>query len=58
MGYKNINPEYRADVGFAVKNDRKWLTFYQSYKKNWDKGFFKGTSYAIKKDILYDDELI
>jgi len=54
LGYKHINPEYRADVGFAVKNDRKWLTFYQSYKKNWDKGFFKGTSYAIKKDILYD----
>jgi len=54
LGYKNINPEYRADVGFAVKNDRKWLTFYQSYKKNWDKGFFKGASYAIKKDILYD----
>ena len=54
LGYKHINPKYRADVGFAVKNDRKWLTFYQSYKKNWDKGFFKGTSYAIKKDILYD----
>ena len=54
LGYKHINPEYRADVGFAIKNDRKWLTFYQSYKKNWDKGFFKGTSYAIKKDILYD----
>ena len=50
LGYKHINPEYRADVGFAVKNDRKWLTFYQSYKKNWDKGFFKGASYGIITD--------
>ena len=28
LGYKYIDPEYRADVGFAVKNDRKWLKYF------------------------------
>ena len=26
VGYKHIDPNYRTDVGFAVKNDRKWIT--------------------------------
>ena len=30
LGYKYIDPKYRADVGFSVKNDRKWLTYFQS----------------------------
>jgi hypothetical protein len=54
LGYKYIDPEYRADVGFVVKNDRKWLTFYQGYEKYNDKNFVKKTFYGIQSDILYN----
>ena len=54
VGYKHIDPNYRADVGFAVKNDRKWITLLQSHNKFWDNGFIKTASFTVKKDILYD----
>ena len=54
VGYKHIDPNYRTDVGFAVKNDRKWITLLQSHNKFWDNGFIKTASLTIKKDILYD----
>lgn len=54
VGYKHIDPNYRADVGFAVKNDRKWITLLQSHNKFWDNGFMKTASFTVKKDILYD----
>lgn len=54
IGYKHIDPSYRADVGFAVKNDRKWITLLQSHNKFWDNGFIKTASFTVKKDILYD----
>jgi hypothetical protein len=54
IGYKHIDPNYRADVGFAVKNDRKWITLLQSHDKFWDNGFIKTASFTVKKDILYD----
>ena len=54
IGYKHIDPNYRADIGFAVKNDRKWITLLQSHNKFWDNGFIKTASFTVKKDILYD----
>ncbi|MFL2990843.1 MAG: hypothetical protein ACJZZ7_03190 [Cytophagales bacterium] len=54
VGYKHIDPNYRADVGFAVKNDRKWITLLQSHNKFWNNGFIKTASFTVKKDILYD----
>ena len=54
LGYKHIDPSYRADIGFAVKNDRKWITLLQSHNKFWDNGFIKTASFTVKKDILYD----
>ena len=54
IGYKHIDPSYRADIGFAVKNDRKWITLLQSHNKFWDNGFIKTASFTVKKDILYD----
>ena len=54
LGYKYIDPEYRADVGFAVKNDRKWLTYYQSYKSFYEKRFLKNLEYSIKYDMLHN----
>ena len=54
LGYKYIDPEYRADVGFAVKNDRKWLTYYQSYKSFYEKRFIQNLEYSIKYDMLHN----
>ncbi|MDG2342642.1 MAG: hypothetical protein P8L24_06245 [Cytophagales bacterium] len=54
LGYKYIDPEYRADVGFAVKNDRKWLTYYQSYKSFYEKRFLQNLEYSIKYDMLHN----
>lgn len=54
LGYKYIDPEYRADVGFAVKNDRKWLTYFQSYSSFRDKGFLQNISYSLKYDMLHN----
>ena len=54
LGYKYIDPEYRADVGFAVKNDRKWLTFFQNYESFYEKRFLQKIEYSIKYDMLHD----
>ena len=54
LGYKYIDPKYRADVGFAVKNDRKWLTYFQSYTSYKDKGFLQKLSYSVKYDMLHN----
>ncbi len=54
LGYKYIDPEYRADVGFAVKNDRKWFTYYQSYKSFYEKRFLQNLEYSIKYDMLHN----
>ena len=54
LGYKYIDPEYRADVGFAVKNDRKWLTFFQNYESFYEKGFLQKMEYSIKYDMLHN----
>ena len=54
LGYKYIDPKYRADVGFAVKNDRKWLTYFQSYTSYRDEGFLRNISYSLKYDMLHN----
>ncbi len=54
LGYKYIDPGYRADVGFAVKNDRKWITYFQSYTNFKEKGLIKNLRYFIKYDMLHN----
>ncbi len=54
LGYKHIDPGYRADVGFAVKNDRKWITYFQSYTNFKEKGLIKNLRYFIKYDMLHN----
>ena len=54
LGYKYIDPGYRADVGFAVKNDRKWLTFFQNYESFYEKRFLQKIEYSVKYDMLHD----
>ena len=44
--YKNLSPGYRTDVGFVVKNDRRWLTLVQEYKNIINKNF---TYFSLSK---------
>ena len=54
LSYKYIDPNYRADVGFAVKNDRKWLTYFQSYTSYKESGFLRNMTYSLKYDMLHN----
>ena len=53
IAYKHIDPNYRADVGFAVKNDRKWITLLQSHNKFWNEGFLKKNDFSQSRKIYY-----
>ena len=52
--YKNISPGYRADVGFVVKNDRRWLTLYHGYYNLINKKNLQSFSFSFKGDFLYN----
>ncbi len=52
--YKNLSPEYRADVGFVVKNNRRWLTLYHEYRKILDKKNIQSFGFGFKGDFLYN----
>ena len=32
LTYKDISPNFQADVGFVVKNNRRWATLYHTYQ--------------------------
>ena len=52
--YKNLSPGYRTDVGFVVKNDRRWLTLVQGYKNIINKKNIQSYSLGFKGDFLYN----
>ena len=54
--YKNLSPGYRTDVGFVVKNDRRWLTLVQEYKNIINKKNIQSYGFGFKGDFLYNFE--
>lgn len=51
--YRNISPQYRADVGFAVKNNRRWGTFYHQYLNILNKPGIQEFGFGTKIDMVY-----
>ena len=51
--YRNISPQYRADVGFAVKNNRRWGTFYHQYLNILNKPGVQEFGFGTKIDLVY-----
>ena len=51
--YRNIAPDYQADVGFVVKNNRRWLTFFHEYQNFANKKALQFFSLGTKADVNY-----
>ena len=54
--YRNISPQYRADVGFVVKNNRQWGTFYHEYLNILNKPGIQSFGFGTKIDMVYTFE--
>ena len=54
--YRNISPQYRADVGFVVKNNRQWGTFYHEYLNILNKPGIQSFGFGTKIDLVYTFE--
>ena len=54
--YRGITPDYRADVGFTPKNNRKWLTLSQGYESFFENSLVSKLETSIKGDITYNYE--
>lgn len=50
---RNISPEYQANVGFVVKNNRRWLTLYHEYQNFFNKRGLQFFNLGTKADINY-----
>jgi hypothetical protein len=53
---KNISPNYQTDVGFMVKNNRRWATIYNSYQNFFNKKGLQFFSFGTKADLVYTFE--
>ncbi|MDA9879445.1 carbohydrate binding family 9 domain-containing protein [Flavobacteriaceae bacterium] len=51
--YRNITPEYQANVGFVVKNNRRWGTFFHEYQNFINKKGLQFFSIGTKADLNY-----
>ena len=51
--YRNITPEYQANVGFVVKNNRRWGTFFHEYQNFINKKGLQFFSVGTKADLNY-----
>ncbi len=51
--FRNIAPDYQADVGFVVKNNRRWLTFFHQYQNFANKKALQFFSLGTKADVNY-----
>ena len=56
FSFSNISPNYQSDVGFMVKNNRRWTTFFQSYQNYLNKKALQFFSIGSKLDVLYTFE--
>ena len=50
---RNISPEYQANVGFVVKNNRRWATLFNEYQNFINKKGLQFFSFGTKADINY-----
>ena len=51
--YRNITPEYQANVGFVVKNNRRWGTLFHEYQNFINKKGLQFFSIGTKADVVY-----
>ena len=51
--YRNISPDYQTDVGFVVKNNRRWATFRHMYQNIVDKKNLRSFELGTKLDVNY-----
>lgn len=51
--YRNITPEYQANVGFVVKNNRRWGTVFHEYQNFINKKGLQFFSIGTKADVNY-----
>ena len=56
LTYRDFSPNFQADVGFVVKNNRKWGTLYHAYQIFPNKPALQYFSIGTKADILYTYE--
>ena len=54
--YRDFSPNFQADVGFVVKNNRKWATLYHTYQIFPNKPALQFLSFGTKADIVYTYE--
>jgi hypothetical protein len=54
--YRNISPQYRSDVGFVVKNNRKWGTLFHEYINIINKPAVQSFGFGTKIDVVYTFE--
>ena len=52
--YRAISANFRADLGFVPKNNRKWMTFYQGYDKILNKKYLKRFTFSLKGDLTHN----
>jgi len=52
--YRSISPEYRADVGFVPRINRKWTTFYHGYKNFFEYDYLQELSISLRGDLTYN----
>ena len=52
--YRAISANFRADLGFVPKNNRRWLTFYHGYDKILNKKYLKRFSLSFKGDLTHN----
>ncbi|MDA8947699.1 carbohydrate binding family 9 domain-containing protein [Flavobacteriaceae bacterium] len=51
--FRNITPEYQANVGFVVKNNRRWGTIFHEYQNFINKKGLQFFSIGTKADLNY-----
>ena len=51
--YRNISPDYQTDVGFVVKNNRRWATLRHMYQNIVDKKNLRSFELGTKLDVNY-----
>lgn len=51
--YRDISPQFRADVGFVVQNNRRWTTFFHEYINILNKPALQKFGFGTKIDRIY-----
>jgi len=51
--YRDISPQYRADIGFVVRNNRRWGTVVHRYVNIINKPGLQAFGFGTKIDLVY-----